>query len=78
MSQHKKKKTWLKVILGVLVILVVAAILSLIFIDSILKGGIQTIGSTVTQCKVSVDNVNLSFRKGELLIEKFVIGNPEG
>jgi len=78
MSPSTKKRMWLKAALVVLVLLVVAAILSLIFIDSILKGGIQTIGSTVTQCKVTVDNVNLSFRKGELLIENFVIGNPDG
>ena len=78
MSQGKKKKTWLKIVLAILIILVLAVILSLVFIDSILKGGIQTIGSTVTQCQVTVDNVNLSFRKGELLIEDFVIGNPDG
>ncbi len=82
MSKDKKKTSWLKIGLkiglGLLALLILAAVLTIIFIDSILQKGIQTIGSTVTQCEVKVENIDLSFRKGELLIENFVIGNPAG
>jgi len=59
-------------------VLVVAVIALLLFLDSILKGSIEKVGSTVTKSDITIENVDLSLLKGELLFENFKVGNPEG
>ncbi len=73
-----KKKSWLKVLGVVVLVLVVAVLVTLFFLDSILKGSIEKIGSTVTKSNITIDKIDLSLLKGELLLENFKVGNPEG
>lgn len=76
--QMSKKKSWLKVIGIIILVLLVAAVVMLLCLDTILKGSIEKIGSTVTKSDISIEKINLSLLKGELLLENFKVGNPEG
>jgi uncharacterized protein involved in outer membrane biogenesis len=73
-----KKRSWLKILGTVVLVLVVLVIAFLLFLNSILKGAIEKVGSTVTKSDITIENLDLSLLKGELLLENFKVGNPEG
>ena len=72
------KKRWLKILGLIVAVLVVAVIVGLLFLDSILKGAIEKVGSTVTKSNITIETIDLSLWKGELLLENLQVGNPEG
>lgn len=66
-------------IAGILVVVVLLALV--IFISSlgrIIKAGIETVGSAVTKCDITVEKVDFSLLRGKLAITKLIVGNPEG
>jgi len=72
------KKLFLGVVI-VLVVLIVAAVIGVgLFLDSIVKMGMETVGPKITQVSIKVDAVNLSLLNGSARVKGFVIGNPEG
>jgi uncharacterized protein involved in outer membrane biogenesis len=72
-----KKILWSLII--ILVVLVVAvAIVAGLFLNKIVKAGIETVGPKITQVSVKVDAVNLSLLTGSAKIDGLVVGNPEG
>ena len=78
MSEKTKKKLWPKIVAAGLIAIVLLLILSLVFINSILKGAVETVGSTVTKSEVSIEKVKLSLLGGKLRLAGFKVGNPEG
>lgn len=66
------------ILLGLLVVIIVALCALLIFLDFVVKTGIQTVGSTVTKCKVTVEHVSISILRGKVELGDLVVGNPEG
>ncbi len=80
MSEKKKScKCKLLKVLGIIVVLIVIlAVAGIMFAGSLIKTGIQTIGSTVTKCDITVENVSLSVLRGHLRIDNLVVNNPEG
>jgi len=71
----KKLMSWLGI---VVIVLLVLAALGLTFAGTTLKHSIQLIGSQVTKCDITIKDISVSLLKGEITIEQFVIGNPEG
>ena len=72
------KKLFLGVVI-VLVVLIVAAVIGVgLFLDSIVKKGMETVGPKITQVSIKVDAVNLSLLNGSARVKGFVVGNPEG
>jgi hypothetical protein len=72
------KKLFLGVVI-VLVVLIVAAVIGVgLFLDSIVKMGMETVGPKITQVSIKVDAVNLSLLNGSARVKGFVVGNPEG
>jgi uncharacterized protein involved in outer membrane biogenesis len=72
------KKVIVKV-LGLFLLLVVVALVGLYFsLNSIVKKGMETKGSTITKVNIKVGGVNLSPFSGQGQITRMVIGNPEG
>ena len=67
-----------KILLGVLVVIVVVLCALLIFLDFVVKTGIQTIGSTVTKSNVKVEHVSISILRGKVELGDLVVGNPDG
>lgn len=67
------------VILGILVVLaVIGALVLFANLDSIIKSGVEGVGSEATQSDVTVENVELSVSSGQGAIRNLKIGNPDG
>lgn len=67
-----------KIIGIVLVVLLVLLFGGLMFAGSIIKASVQEVGSMVTKCDITIDDVDLSILRGKLTIKDLVVGNPEG
>lgn len=67
-----------KILLGVLIVIAVVLCGLLIFLDSVVKTGIQTVGSAVTKCDVKVEHVSISILRGKVELGELVVGNPSG
>jgi hypothetical protein len=66
-------------ILIVLAILGITAIIGIaMFMNSIIKQGVETAGPKVTQVEVKLDGVNVSLFSGKGEIKGLVLGNPAG
>lgn len=71
-------KKWKKIVGAIVLVMVVLALITLLMLDSIIKTSVEKVGSFVTKCDVTVEDVNLSLLRGELKIVNFKVGNPEG
>jgi uncharacterized protein involved in outer membrane biogenesis len=72
------KKLWVKVLLGLIVLLLVVAVLAFMFIGGIVKAGVERVGPVVTKVSVKLDSANISIFGGSGTLKGFVLGNPEG
>lgn len=72
-------KKWLVRIVVVLVVLLIAGIVAMsLFLDQIVKQGVETVGPELTKVSIKVDSVGLSVLSGSGKIKGLEIGNPEG
>ena len=58
----------------IIVVLVVAGL----YLDSIIKTGVETIGPKITGTTVSLDDVDISVLSGRGTLKGLVVGNPKG
>jgi uncharacterized protein involved in outer membrane biogenesis len=72
------KKIILIVVILAVVLGIVAVILAGVFLDKIVKAGIETAAPAITKTTVTLDNVNISALSGSAGINGLVVGNPEG
>ena len=72
------KSKCLKIIGIILIVLLGLGIVGVIFADHLIKVGIETVGSAMTKCDISVERVRLALLRGHLRIENLAVGNPEG
>jgi hypothetical protein len=72
----KKLLVKIAVILAVLVVLAIVGVA--MFLNSIIKQGVETAGPKVAQVAVKLDDVNLSLFSGKGEIRGLVVGNPAG
>ena len=74
----KLKKILLWAGIGLLVLVIAAAILVGLFLGRIVKYGVETVGPKLTQTTVKLDSVDLSLLTGSARVKGLVIGNPKG
>ena len=72
------KKSFLGVVAVLAVLIVVTVIGAGIFLDSIAKNSLETVGSKIARVSIKVDAVNLSLLNGSARVKGIVVGNPEG
>jgi len=72
------KKIFLGAVVILAVLIVVAVIVMGFFLGPIVKTGMETVGSKITQVSIKVDVVKVSLWSGSARVEGLVIGNPEG
>lgn len=66
-------------VVGVIIIAIVVVLVVVVGnIDSIVKDGVETYGSEMTQAKVTLDEVDISATSGEGKLGGLTIGNPRG
>lgn len=75
----KKKKLSLKKKLSVIgASLLVLTILLVVFLGSVIKGAIETVGPSVLGVPIQVEKVRVNLLTGGVRVKAFSIGNPEG
>jgi len=72
------KKILLGGAIGLVVLIIVAVIVVGLFLGSLVKAGMETVGPKVTQVSIKVDAVNVSLLTGSAGVKGLVIGNPPG
>lgn len=72
------KKLFIRLVIAVVVILLLAVLGIGYFLDSIVKKGVETVGPQVTKVDVKLAGVNLSVLSGSGTLKGFVLGNPPG
>jgi hypothetical protein len=72
-------KKFLRRLLVVLVILILLAIgVTYLYLGTIIKKGVETVGPQITKTDVKLNSVTLSVFSGAGKIKGFVLGNPQG
>jgi uncharacterized protein involved in outer membrane biogenesis len=74
----KLKKIILWAVIGLLVLVIAAAILVGLFLGRIVKYGVETVGPKLTQTTIKLDSVDLSLLTGSARVKGLVVGNPKG
>ncbi len=72
------KKLWVKILLGLVLLVIITGVLAFIFIGTIVKSGVERVGPVVTKVPVKLDSANISILGGSGTLKGFVLGNPEG
>lgn len=72
-----KKILWSAGII-LLVLVVVSAAVGILFLDKIVKTGVETVGPKITGVSIKLDEVHIGLLTGSAKIEGLVVGNPEG
>ena len=72
------KKHLLTIVCALMALAIVAAIVVGVFLDRIVKKGIEIYGPRLTQVPVTVDAVHLSLLTGSASVKGLVVGNPPG
>jgi len=72
------KKNLLTILTALVALAIVAAIVIGVFLDRIVKKGIEIYGPRLTQVPVTVDAVHLSLLTGSASVKGLVVGNPTG
>jgi hypothetical protein len=72
------KKILLRAGIGLVVLIVIAALGVHFFLDGAVKRGVETKGPELTKVDVKLDSVNLSLFSGSGKIKGFLLGNPTG
>lgn len=74
----KIKKIISGIVLAVVLLVVLGIIAFLAFTGTTIKHTIQVVGTTVTGCNITVENIDASLLKGEITIDNLVVANPDG
>src|SRR5213079_2978694 len=72
------KKLIIRVVVVLLVLLVVAVGVSIYFLGSIVKKGVETVGPQITRTEIKLDSATLSLLSGSGKLKGLLVGNPEG
>jgi len=72
-------KKWIfRIAAIVVVLLIVAVVAAAIFMGSIIKKGVETVGPTITKTEMKLDSANVSILSGSGSLKGFLLGNPQG
>lgn len=72
------KSNLVKILVGLVVVAVIAAVALMLSLNSIVKKGVTSFGPEVIKAPIQLDSVSISAFSGGGEIKGLVIGNPEG
>jgi hypothetical protein len=72
------KKLIVRGVVVVALLLLVAVGVSIYFLGSIVKKGVETVGPQITKTEVKLDSATLSLLSGSGKLKGLLVGNPEG
>ncbi len=62
----------------ILLVLIIGLVLAGVFLDRIVKAGVESVAPSITQTTVTLEGVSLSLMSGSAGINGLVVGNPQG
>src|SRR6516225_6609124 len=74
----KMKKILLVAALVAVVLVVVGLIITAVFLDGIVKKGVETVGPQIVKVPITLQSVHIGLLTGSADVKGLVIGNPEG
>jgi uncharacterized protein involved in outer membrane biogenesis len=72
------KKLIIRLLIAVVVVIILAVLAAGLFMDGIIKRGVETFGPRLTKVDIKLKSVSLSLLSGSGTIKGLVVGNPEG
>jgi hypothetical protein len=75
---NKAKKILLGLGLAALVLVVVGVIVAAVFLDGIVKTGVETVGPQIVKVPITLGEVHIGLFTGSANVKGLVVGNPEG
>ena len=72
------KKILVRSLIVLAVLAVVGVFAFVLFLDRIVKSGVETVGPMVTKTTVKLDKAQFSLMAGRVNLEGLLVGNPEG
>jgi uncharacterized protein involved in outer membrane biogenesis len=72
------KKLIIRLAIVAVLLLIIAVILGVVFLGSIVKKGVETVGPQITKTELKLDGVSLSILSGSGSLKGFFLGNPAG
>jgi hypothetical protein len=70
------KKLWLKILLVLVALVIIAGILGFVFLDSIVKRSVETVGPAIAKVEVKLAGAHISPFSGSGKLKGLVVGNP--
>jgi hypothetical protein len=74
----KTKKIILAAGLAVLALVVIGLIVAAVFLDDIVKKGVETVGPQIVKVPITLNAVHIGLATGSAKVKGLVVGNPEG
>ena len=72
------KKILIRSFLVVVVLLILSVVAVVLFLDQIVKKGVETAGPMITQVEVKLDHASISILGGSAKLKGLFVGNPPG
>jgi len=72
------KKLIIRIAVVAALLIVVTLVVAFLYLGSIVKKGIETVGPTITKTEMKLDSATLSILSGSGTLKGFLLGNPEG
>jgi len=70
------KKLWVKILLVLVALVILAVVLGFVFLDSIVKRSVETVGPAITKVEVKLAGARISPFSGSGELKGLVVGNP--
>jgi CBS domain-containing protein len=74
----KSTKVFWGVIVGLVILVIAAVMVTALFLDKIVKKGVETVGPQIVKVSVNLDEVHIGLVTGSATVKGLVIGNPTG
>ncbi len=72
------KKIIVRLLIAFVVVVILAVLAVGLFLDKVIKTGVETVGPKVTQVDIKLQSVSLSLLSGAGTLKGLVVGNPAG
>jgi hypothetical protein len=75
---NTKKKILLGAGIAALVLVIVGIVVTAVFLDGIVKEGVETVGPQIVEVPITLNEVHIGLITGSAQVKGLVIGNPQG
>jgi hypothetical protein len=74
----KSTKLFWGVIVGLVVLVIAAVLATALFLDKIVKKGVETVGPQIVKVPVTLEDIHIGLITGTASVKGLVVGNPDG